>query len=185
MVLTPSQYNKLKKGDAAPGFSLQGTDEKTYTLDSFSGKKALLIVFMCNHCPYVKPKMDFLNQLQKTYAEQGLQVVGINANDPTDYPEDDFAHMQQVAQEKGFTFPYLVDETQGVARAYGASCTPDPFLFDAEQKLVYHGRIDDAHAESHEKASTNELEEAVQQLLVGEDIRVNEQPSLGCSIKWK
>lgn len=185
MTLTNSNDSMLKKGSSAPEFDLPGTDGKNHSLEKYSGKKAYLVIFMCNHCPYVKPKMNYLKELQDKYAQQGLQVIGINSNDTQAYEEDDFEHMQQVAKDKEFKFPYLFDETQEVAKAYGAACTPDPFLFDANKKLVYHGRIDNEHGESHEQASTNELEEAVQQVLEGKEVSVNEEPSLGCNVKWK
>ena len=185
MTLTQSNDSVLKKGSTAPEFDLPGTDDENHSLEKYSGKKAYLIVFMCNHCPYVKPKMNYLKELQDKYAEQGLILIGINSNDTEAYGEDDFEHMKQVALEKEFKFPYLFDETQEVAKSYGAACTPDPFLFDENKKLVYHGRIDDAHQKSHEQASTNELEEAVKQVLEGKEITVDEQPSMGCNVKWK
>lgn len=186
MTLTPSSYKKLNRGDAAPQFSrLKGTDGKEYSLSDFEGKKALLIIFMCNHCPYVYPKFDYFVELQAKYEEQGLQVVGINCNDPVNYPSDDFEHMEQVAQEHKFNFIYLIDESQQVAKDYGATCTPDPFLFDSEMKLAYHGRFDDAHGKAHAEGSTSEMEEAIKQVLAGQEVTVESLPSMGCNIKWK
>ncbi len=185
MSLTPSNYSILKNGSAAPAFNLPGTDGKTHSLEEAKGAKAALVVFMCNHCPYVIPKMGYLKKLHGKYKVRGLAMFGINSNDTQAYGEDDLEHMKQVAKEQGFKFPYLLDETQGVARAYGAACTPDPFLFDSEMRLAYHGRIDDAHKQGHEKATTNELEEAIKQLLDGKQVTVKEEPSMGCNVKWK
>ncbi len=185
MVLTQSDYSVLKKSSSAPGFELPGTDGNMHSIEKQPGKKGYLVVFMCNHCPYVKPKMKYLTELYYKYAPKGLVMFGINSNDTKAYGEDDFGHMKQVAKEKGFKFAYLFDETQNVARAYGAACTPDPFLFDSGLKLAYHGRIDDAHMQEHGKAKTNELEQAVGQLLSYGKVTVKEEPSMGCNVKWK
>ncbi len=182
MVLTPSA-DTLKKGSKAPDFNLMGVDGAEHQLSEFSGKKALLVIFMCNHCPYVIPKMGYFVELQERYPE--LQIVAVNSNDPTNYPDDSFESMKKVAEEKGFSFPYLFDETQEVAKAYGATCTPDPFLFDGNMELAYHGRFDDAHGKPHGEGKTSEMEDAIKQLLAGEDVTVPTEPSLGCSIKWK
>ena len=133
--------SKLKKGVKAPDFNLPGTDGKSYSLNNFKNAKALLIVFMCNHCPYVKPKLDELKRIQEDYKEKGLMVVGINPNDEKFVPEDNFENMKKIVKEKGINFVYLRDESQEVAKEYGASCTPDPFLFDSEHKLIFHSRI--------------------------------------------
>jgi|SRR3989344_2062258 len=185
MTLTYSNYNILKQNSIAPKFNLPGTDGKNHSLELYPGKKAYLVVFMCNHCPYVQPKFAYLKNLYKNYKEKGLMVFGINSNDIEAYGEDDFEHMKEYAKKHEFGFPYLLDETQKAAKNYGAACTPDPFLFDANKKLVYHGRIDDAHKMAHESASTNELEEAIQQVLGGKQVTVREEPSLGCNVKWK
>ncbi|MEM4327254.1 MAG: thioredoxin family protein [Candidatus Diapherotrites archaeon] len=185
MVLTPSNYSVLRKGSVAPNFSLLNIDGKKYSLPKPKEKKGVLVVFMCNHCPYVKPKMPFLKYLYDTYAKRGLSMFGINSNDTNAYSEDDFENMKRVSKEQGFGFPYLLDETQEIAKAYGAACTPDPFLFDSELRLVYHGRIDNAHMQPHEKATTNELEDAIKQLLEGKKVNVKEEPSIGCNVKWK
>ncbi|MBN2454610.1 thioredoxin family protein [Candidatus Woesearchaeota archaeon] len=181
MVLLKS-LERLKKGDKAPDFSLIGTDGKTYSLKDFENAKALLIVFMCNHCPYVKPKIPTIKALQEKYGRKGLAVIGINSNESENYPEDSFNGMVEAA--KSFNFPYLHDETQETAKAYGASCTPDPFLFDAEQRLAYHGRFDDA-LEPGQKATTRDMEEAVEAVLEGKKPRYEFLYSVGCSIKWK
>lgn len=185
MVLTPSSYKVLHKGSPAPGFSLEGADGKKYSLSDFRGKKAVLLVFMCNHCPYVQPKMPYLAELQARYGPSGLQVVGINSNDFSAYPEDSPEKMGEYSERFGFGFPYLVDRTQEVAKAYGAVCTPDPFLLDSSLSLAYHGRFDDAHGKPHKEGKTAEAEEAIKQLLSGADVTVAPLPSMGCSIKWR
>jgi peroxiredoxin len=184
MVLTESLYRKVKKGEKAPGFTLRGIDGKEYSLEGFRGKKAVLVVFMCNHCPYVVHKIGAITSLDREFRERGLQVVGINSNDPAKYPEDGFEKMKTFAKERGIEFPYLVDTTQEVARSYGASCTPDPFLLDSELRVAYHGRIDDA-LEPGTVPSTSEMRDAILQLIEGKPVTVKEKPSIGCSIKWK
>ena len=185
MVLTYSSYKTLYSGDTAPDFMLHGIDGEKYSLADFKGAKALLVVFMCNHCPYVQPKVSKLVELQKIYAPRGLKVVGINANDVSQYPDDSFENMKKFAKERVINFVYLFDELQEVPKKYGAVCTPDPFLFDSEMKLAYHGRIDDAHKLPHGQAKTNELEEAIIQVLAGKEVSVQVLPSMGCNIKWK
>jgi len=177
MTLTYSSYKKLGKGDSAPEFDLPGIDEKNHSLEK---GKPVLIIFMCNHCPYVIPKFDYFIELQDKYP--GLLVIGINSND---YPEDSFEKMKEYAEKYSFNFLYVFDENQETAKAYGAECTPDPFLFDGDLKLVYHGRFDDAHAKIHEDGKTSEMENAIKQLLAGEEITVETLPSCGCNIKWK
>ena len=175
--------SKLKKGTSAPDFSLPGIDGKTYSLSNFKNAKAVLIVFMCNHCPYVKPKINELKRMQSDYKNKGLVVVGINPNDENFVPEDNFEGMKKTAKERGINFIYLRDESQKAAKDYGATCTPDPFLFDSEFKLVFHSRIDDTHAQ--EDANKHEMHEAIGEFLNDGKIKVEEQPSMGCSIKWK
>ncbi|MBI2583262.1 MAG: thioredoxin family protein [Candidatus Aenigmarchaeota archaeon] len=179
-----SDYSRLKHGDKAPSFTLKGTDGKVHFLNEFRTSKALLVVFMCNHCPFVKHKIETIVELHREFADKGLAVVGINSNDPANYPEDDFEGMKAFAKEHGIEFPYLIDETQAVAKAYGASCTPDPFLFDAQFKLAYHGRFDDALSPGS-RPTTAEMKEAIEQLIEGKDVSIQWKPSIGCSIKWK
>ncbi len=185
MSLTASSYKVLNKDSPAPDFELIGVDEKTYSpYSSFNGKKAILIIFMCNHCPYVQPKMDYFVELQNKYEAQGLQIIGINSNDTKKYPDDSFEKMKKWASEKKFNFPYLIDPTQEIAKKYDAQCTPDPYLFDSKLKLQYHGRFDDAHAKNHKEAKTSEMEEAIKQVLSGQKVTVQTLPSMGCNIKW-
>lgn len=183
MSLMESIYSKLKKGAKAPDFSLPATDGKTYSLKDFKGAKALLIIFMCNHCPYVKPKVNEIKRITADYKNKGLVVVGINPNDENFVPEDNFEGMKKTAKERGINFVYLRDETQETARDYGASCTPDPLLFDSEQKLIFHSRLDDTHGQ--EEANRHEMHEAIGQFLKTGKISIEEKPSMGCSIKWK
>ncbi|HSB46624.1 MAG TPA: thioredoxin family protein [Candidatus Bilamarchaeum sp.] len=184
-MLTPSSYKVLQRGSEAPDFRLKGIDGREYSLSSFRGRKALLLIFMCNHCPYVQPKMEYFVELQAKYGPEGLQVAGINSNDTANYPEDSFAKMKEYSARYKFNFPYLIDETQETARAYGAECTPDPFLLDGSLKLAYHGRFDDAHGRPHSAGTTAEMEDAIRQLLGGREVSVQSLPSMGCNIKWK
>lgn len=180
MVKTPSSQT-LQAGQKAPDFSLKGIDDKKYSLQNFNAK-ALLIVFMCNHCPYVHARLGDIIVLQEKF-KGSLRVVGINSND-ANYEGEGFENMVRFAKERKMNFPYLFDETQNVARAYGAVCTPDPFLFDAGKKLVFHGRINDA-MEPEQKPKTQVMEINVRKLLNGEKIEKTFDPSIGCSIKWK
>jgi peroxiredoxin len=174
----------LDLGSAAPGFTLPGTDGKTHSLDSFKDAKALCVVFSCNHCPYVKAYEGRFVDLQTKLGPKGFQLVAINANDAEGYPEDGFEAMVQRAKEKGFNFPYLRDETQEVARSFGAVRTPHVFLFDGARKLAYVGRIDDSW-DKPEKVGKHELIDAVEDILAGKPVQVPETFAVGCTIKWK
>ena len=172
----------LKTGDNAPEFNLKGIDDQMHSLNDYS-KKGLLVIFMCNHCPFVKAKIEAIKELHGKFKDD-ISIVGINSNDSVKYPDDDFESMKAVAKEKGLKIDYLVDETQEIAKKYGAVCTPDPFLFDSEKKLIFHGRIDDAmnpEAEVSEKVMINNI----QKFLEGQKIEKDFDPSIGCSIKWK
>jgi len=182
MSLLKSDMNKLGKGSKAPDFSLKNVNDSMVSPSDFKGKN-LVIIFMCNHCPYVKPKMDEIAEIQNEYEDKDVVVIGINANDPTDYPEDDFEHMQEIAKEKGYKY-YLVDETQEIAQAYGATCTPDPFVFDKEHNLVYHGRIND-EMEPGQGITKHDMKEVLDKLTNNKEIENWFVPSMGCSIKWK
>jgi peroxiredoxin len=171
----------LKTRAMAPDFNLKGVDGKMYSLKSFNSD-ALLIVFMCNHCPFVHARLDDIIELQNKFKGK-LQIVGINSNDPK-YEGEGYENMVKFAKEKGINFPYLFDESQEVARAYGAVCTPDPFLFDSSRKLVFHGRINDA-MDPEAVPRIPVMENTVRKLLNGEKIEKDFDPSIGCSIKWK
>ena len=190
MALTYSEAGKL--GQQAQSFQLPGVDGRVYSLNDFSGAKVLVIVFMCNHCPYVIATRSRINQLAKDYAAQGVSFVGISSNDAERYPSDGFEEMKTLAQKEGFAFPYLYDETQEVAKAYGAVCTPEFYAYSPESVnnqdrkwiLKYLGRLDDSWKD--EKAVTRrELAEALDQILKGENPSADQKPALGCSIKWK
>jgi peroxiredoxin len=172
---------KLRAGDAAPYFILHGIDEKDHALKNFFGKP-FLVIFICNHCPYVRAKLPAIISLQEKFKGK-INIVGINSNDPN-YEGEGFENMKKFAKSFGINFPYLVDDSQKVAKAYGAVCTPDPFLFDAKGNLVYHGRIDSSPI--METATSGDLMEAnINNLLRGEKIMQEFLPSQGCSIKWK
>lgn len=188
MVLTQSR-RKLNKGDKAPDFDLQGVDGQKYSFADFASKEGLLVIFMCNHCPYVRAKLLAIIELHKKFGDR-IAVVGINSNDPA-YPGEGMENMKAFAKERGIEFPYVLDDTQEIAKAYGATCTPDPFLFtlsrvegfDKEMKLVFHGRIDDA-MEPGDPVIEHTMEMKIEQLLAGKEIPDEFKPSMGCSIKW-
>ena len=182
MVVMESQV-VLKAGDMAPEFDLVGTDDKKYSLSSFKDYDAVLVIFMCNHCPYVKAKVDAINEIQTKFKGR-VAVVGINSNDSVAYPDDSFENMKKFADDKKISFFYLVDDTQRVAKKYGAVCTPDPFLFNKEQRLVFHGRIDNA-MKPEDKATEKTMISNIEKLLGGQKIVKDFDPSIGCSIKWK
>ncbi|MDH3502574.1 MAG: thioredoxin family protein [Nitrosopumilus sp.] len=182
MVLLESQV-KLKAGDIAPNFELLGTDNKKHTIDEYTNYQGILVIFMCNHCPYVKAKADALNELYEKFGEK-IAIIGINSNDSVNYPEDSFENMKKTAQEKGFKFDYLIDNTQEIARKYGAMCTPDPFLFNNKKELVFHGRIDNA-MKPDDVVTEKTMIENIEKLLEGKKIEKDFEPSIGCSIKWK
>ncbi len=182
MVLLESQI-KLRAGDAAPDFELMGIDDKMHSLSSYDSYKGILVIFMCNHCPYVKAKASALNELYDKCGKE-IAIIGINSNDSADYPEDSFDAMKQTAGEKGFEFDYLVDETQEIARRYGATCTPDPFLFDAQRRLVFHGKIDNA-MKPDDEATEKTMILNIEKMLSDKEITKDFDPSIGCSIKWK
>jgi len=181
MVLLKSTL--LPMGTGAPNFNLPSTDDKTYSLSDFNDKKALVIVFMCNHCPYVQAIIDRLVFLQADYAERGVQVIGINPNDSNGYPEDSFVAMKELVSEKEINFIYLRDKSQEVAKLYQAQCTPDIFVFDQNKKLAYHGRLDD-NWQSESDVTTTDLRDALGLLLAGEKVDEDQAPCMGCSIKW-
>lgn len=175
---------KIRMGEIAKNFSLRDVDEKIYTLEDFAAAKVLVIVFMCNHCPYVQAVWQRLIDLQERFKEQAVRFVGINANATnSNYEEDSFENMKVEYARRKMSFPYLIDETQNVAREYDAQCTPDIFVYDSERRLAYHGRIDDNWKDST-KVTKQELAEAIELLLAGGMPHANQHPSMGCSIKW-
>jgi len=182
MVLLESQI-KLKTGDQAPDFDLIGIDDKSHSLENYKDYDALLVIFICNHCPYVKAKVEAIKEIHDKFKDT-VALVGINSNDTINYPDDSFENMKKVAEEKGIKFDYLVDDSQEIAKKYGAICTPDPFLFDKERKLVFHGRIDNA-MNPDDTTTEKTMIINIEKLLAGEKIEKDFDPSIGCSIKWK
>jgi peroxiredoxin len=181
-----SELESLERGAVAPDFELPGVDGETHALEDYADHAAVLVVFTCNHCPYAKAKFDELNALAAEYDD--VAVVGINPNDEGQYAEDSFETMVEYVEEGRVAYDaYLRDESQDVARAYGATCTPDPFLLenvDGQFRLAYHGRLDDA-LNPDETPSEREMKAVIDRLLAGEDIDDEFKPSRGCSIKWR
>jgi len=176
----------MNLGDKAPAFSLKGVDGKTHTLDSIKGAKATIVVFSCNHCPYVVMNEDRLVSAFKDYAAQGVGMAAISSNDAANYPDDSFAEMKKRAQEKAFPFPYLYDESQSVARAYTATHTPHLFVFDKDLKLAYTGAVDDDNNyKTRKKVEKPYLRDALDDLCAGRPVRLAETHAIGCTIKWK
>ena len=175
------EVTPIANGSAAPSFELPGVDGETTTLEDFE-ESALVVVFTCNHCPVAKAYEDRLVELQAEY-EGEAALVAINANETENYPEDSFEKMVERAEEKGFTFPYLRDETQAVAKAYGAECTPHAFVFDEERRLVYQGAIDDDR--DGEAITERYVRDAIDAVLAGEDYEHETIAPMGCSIKWR
>ena len=184
MALTPSTM--LALGTKAPDFSLpDAVSGKTVALQSFSGKKGLLVMFICRHCPYVQHIQRELALLGKDYAGKEMGIVAISANDASNYPDDAPKGLKEMAQEQGFIFPFCHDETQKTAQAYSAACTPDFFLFDEGRKLVYRGQLDDSRPGNGKPVTGKDLRAAMDANLAGRPVASNQKPSIGCNIKWK
>jgi len=175
---------RIELGQTAPDFRLPDISGKNYTISDFAASPLLLIIFSCNHCPYVQAYEERIKKLQNDFRKDGLQIVAINANDANKYAEDSFEEMQKRATERQFNFLYLRDDSQQTAKAFGAAYTPELFLFNAERKLIYIGKIDDNWCEP-EKVQTKYLQNAVEEYLRGEEISVPETYAIGCTIKWK
>jgi peroxiredoxin len=179
---------ELEVGDEAPGFELRGTDDESYALDDFADCEAVLLVFTCNHCPYAKAKFGVLNDIAADYDD--VAVVGVNPNDAEEYPDDSFGRMQELVEDGTVRYDaYLRDESQDVARAYGATCTPDPFLLRNAGDgfaLAWHGRLDDAlNPDDEPTRPGGDMRDAIDSVLAGEDVEKGFLPSRGCSIKWR
>jgi peroxiredoxin len=183
MARTPSTM--LPLGTEAPDFSLVNIDGRTVSLTDLSGAPALLVIFMCNHCPFVKHLADALAQFSAEYMEKRVAVVGINSNDVANYPADSPEQMVREAEERGYPFPYLYDEAQEVAKAYRAACTPDFFLFDKNRRLVYRGQYDDSRPDNGKPITGADLRAAIDAVLAGRKPSEDQRPSIGCNIKWK
>ena len=183
MVMTASTM--LPLGMSAPDFNLPDIKGDMVSLADFKESSALLVIFMCNHCPFVKHVLHVMVDLIKEYQAKGVAVVGINSNDVASFPEDSPEKMAKDAKKTGFTFPYLFDESQEVAKAYHAACTPDLFLFDKERRLVYRGQMDDSRPGSEIPVTGVDLIRAMDAVLAGRNISSDQKPSMGCNIKWE
>jgi len=184
MAETPS--NMIPLGTKAPDFRLKDAiSGETLSLQELKSDIATVIMFICNHCPFVKYIQDELVRLTDEYIAKGVSFIAINSNDVENYPEDSPEKMKEVAEWKGYSFPYLFDETQDVARAYEAACTPDFYIFDGDLKLVYRGQFDDSRPNNQEPITGKDLREALDNILAGIPVSFDQRPSIGCNIKWK
>ena len=176
----------LPLGTPAPPFALRDVvSGQVSSLDSFTGKTALLVMFICRHCPYVLHVKDELARIGRDYRDTDLGILAISSNDPVQYPDDAPARLKEMAERLGFTFPFCVDETQDVAKAYRAACTPDFYLFDRERRLVYRGQLDDSRPGNNKPVTGRDLRTAIDALLGGKPVDSKQKASIGCSIKWK
>lgn len=176
----------LPLGTKAPNFSLKDVvSNQLIYLEIFKHKKALLVMFICQHCPFVKHVQQELAKLGQDYTKEGLGIVAISSNDVANYPDDSPANLKVMAEELGFNFPVCYDETQGIAKAYTAACTPDFFLFDANYQLIYRGQLDDSRPGNNIPVTGQDLREAIDNILAGKPINSEQKPSIGCNIKWK
>ncbi|MBX3330544.1 MAG: thioredoxin family protein [Nitrospira sp.] len=183
MAMTSSM---LPLGTPAPAFELRDVVRgQTYSISSFSDKTALLIMFICRHCPYVVYVEQELAKIGRDYLNTGLGILAISSNDPMGYPDDAPPKLKEMAQRLGFTFPFCHDETQDVAMAYRAACTPDFYLFDRDRLLVYRGQLDDSRPANNKPVTGRDLRSAIQAVLGGKPVDGNQRASIGCSIKWK
>jgi peroxiredoxin len=183
MVDTLSTMQPL--GSKAPDFRLPDTAGNMVSLADFKNSPALLVVFMCNHCPFVQHILPQFAELARDYQARGVGIVGINSNDVETYPEDRPEKMAELAKRSGLGFPYLYDESQGVAKAYGAACTPDLYLFDRNQRLVYRGQMDDSRPGNNRPVTGADLRAALDAVLAGRPVSPDQRASVGCNIKWK
>ncbi len=182
MVLLHSNPGEI--GSSAIDFELKGVDGKTYSLDTFASSNILVLIFMCNHCPYVKAVVERFVKLQSHFRDRSVQFVGISSNDVESYPEDSFENMKNFSKERNLNFPYLIDEYQSTAKNYDAVCTPDIYVYDINRLLRYRGRLDDNWKEE-DKVKSRDLESAIESILNNNEITFEQIPSMGCSIKWK
>ena len=184
MALTPSTM--LELGTQAPDFQLSDVvSGKRISLSTFAGKKALLVMFICRHCPYVQHVKEELVRLGRDYATQDIGIVAISANDAANYPDDSPEQLRAMAKEEGLTFPFCYDGSQETAKVYTAACTPDFFLFDAARKLVYRGQLDDSRPGNGKPVTGKDLRAAMEAVLAGQPVSAEQMPSVGCNIKWK
>ncbi len=176
----------LPLGTPAPSFALRDVvSGQVYSLDSFKDKSALLVIFLCRHCPYVQHVQHEIAKIGRDYADSALGIIAISSNDPAQYPDDAPERLKEMAQRLRFRFPLCFDETQEVAKAYQAACTPDFYLFDADRRLVYRGQLDDSRPSNDLPVTGRDLRAAIEAVLAGKPVDQNQKPSIGCSIKWK
>ncbi len=184
--MAKTESNMLALNTTAPDFSLSDTiRNRQMSLDEIAGEKGTLIIFICNHCPFVKHLLDELVQVGRDFQDSGIGMAAISSNDVTGYPQDRPERMKELGEQRGFPFPYLYDPSQDVARAYSAACTPDFFLFDGDRKLVYRGQFDDSRPGNGRPVTGRDLRAAMDALISGQSIAQNQKPSIGCNIKWK
>lgn len=184
MALTPSTM--LPLGTIAPDFQLSDVvSGKTISLDTVAGKQALLVMFICRHCPFVKHVQAELAKIGQDYVNANVGIVAISANDAENYPDDAPEKLKQMANELGFTFPFCYDESQETAKAYTAACTPDFFLFDGDRQLVYRGQLDDSRPSNKKPVTGQDLRSALDAVLASQPVNLDQKPSIGCNIKWK
>jgi peroxiredoxin len=184
--MSRTESTMLELGTPAPDFALEDVvSGRTVGLPDFEGKKALLVMFICRHCPYVKHLQHGLAQLGKDYASKSVGIVAISSNDADAYPDDAPEHLREMAAELEFTFPYCYDQTQQVAEAFKAACTPDFFVFDDERKLVYRGQFDESRRSNTIPVTGHDLRAAVDAVLTGQTVNPQQKPSIGCNIKWR
>jgi peroxiredoxin len=176
----------LPLGTAAPPFTLRDVvSGQSYSLDSFTGKAALLVMFLCRHCPYVQHVEQEIAGLGQDYRDTGLGIIAISSNDPAHYPDDAPERLKEMARRLGFCFPFCFDDMQEVAKTYKAACTPDFYLFDAERRLAYRGQLDESRPGNNKPVTGRDLRAAIDAVLAGKPAGRNQKPSIGCSIKWK
>ena len=181
-----TESNEFNVGKKAPDFNLINTvDDKQYVLNDLKGEKGTLIMFICNHCPFVIHVNEELVSMANQYQNKGIQFIAISSNDVVNYPQDAPHLMKKLAYDLAYPFPYLYDETQNVAKAYDAACTPDFYLFDGDLKSVYHGQIDDSRPENGKSVTGKDMRKAMDNLLQHKSVLENQKPSIGCGIKWK
>ena len=181
-----AESNEFKNGTLAPDFNLLNTiDDKQVSLQDAKGEKGTVIMFICNHCPFVIHVNSELVKMANEYQQKGINFIAISANDIENYPQDAPNFMKQLAEEEKYPFPYLYDETQDVAKAYDAACTPDFYVFDADLKTVYHGQLDDSRPGNGKPVTGFDMRNSLDNLLMSKSPIENQQPSIGCGIKWK
>jgi peroxiredoxin len=183
--MVETKSTMLPLGTAAPDFSLPGVYGGTLSLSDVTAEKGMLMIFMCNHCPFVVHIADKLAELAKEYQAKGINFVGISSNDVETHPDDSFEKMKAEAEARGYEFAYLFDDDQSVAKAYKAACTPDFFLFDSNKKLAYRGQLDSSRPGNGIPVTGEDLTKAMDQLISGEEVPADQTPSIGCNIKWK